>query len=208
MPALCWVGVQSCLTLCDPMDCSPPGSWVHGILQARILEWVAMPSSRDPSDPGIEPTSPMSPALQADSSPLALPGKPLQMPTQSKKLPYWSENCWFKIFTVIQVWWSQQMWRWLPLKRQYFILTNPKRRGTPHHGGTTQGNTRISQEWGHVGKSLYCSFHGRNNWRSKLGFAHLNNFRGPWGIRGVPTRLVPGPGVLRAEDSGQNVGAL
>ena len=34
--------VQSCLTLCDPMDCSPPGSSVHGILQARILEWVAM----------------------------------------------------------------------------------------------------------------------------------------------------------------------
>ena len=32
---------QSCLTLCDPMDCSPPGSSVHGILQARILEWVA-----------------------------------------------------------------------------------------------------------------------------------------------------------------------
>ena len=36
--------LQSCLTLCDPMDCSPPGSYVHGILQARILEWVAMPS--------------------------------------------------------------------------------------------------------------------------------------------------------------------
>ena len=37
--------LQSCLTLCDPMDCSPSGSSVHGILQARILEWVAMPSS-------------------------------------------------------------------------------------------------------------------------------------------------------------------
>ena len=34
---------QSCLTLCNPMDCSPPGSSVHGILQARILEWVAQP---------------------------------------------------------------------------------------------------------------------------------------------------------------------
>ena len=33
---------QSCPTLCDPMDCSPPGSSVHGILQARILEWVAV----------------------------------------------------------------------------------------------------------------------------------------------------------------------
>ena len=37
---------QSCPTLCDPMDCSPPGSSVHGILQARILEWVATPFSR------------------------------------------------------------------------------------------------------------------------------------------------------------------
>ena len=37
---------QSCLTLCAPMDCSPPGSPVHGILQARTLEWVAIPFSR------------------------------------------------------------------------------------------------------------------------------------------------------------------
>ena len=42
---------QSYLTLCDPMDCSPPGSSVHGILQARILEWVSMPSSRGSSWP-------------------------------------------------------------------------------------------------------------------------------------------------------------
>ena len=45
---LCLVA-QSCLTLWDPMDCSPPGSSVHGILQARILEWVAMLSSRGSS---------------------------------------------------------------------------------------------------------------------------------------------------------------
>ena len=38
--------LQSCLSLCDPMDCSPPNSPVHGILQAKILEWVAMPSSQ------------------------------------------------------------------------------------------------------------------------------------------------------------------
>ena len=42
---------QSCLTLCDPMDCSQPGSSVHGILQVRILEWVAMPSSSNSSPP-------------------------------------------------------------------------------------------------------------------------------------------------------------
>ena len=53
---------------CNYMDCSPPDSWVYGILQARLLEWVAMPSSRGFS--GIEPGSP---ALQADSEP---PRKP------------------------------------------------------------------------------------------------------------------------------------
>ena len=40
---------KSCPALCDPMDCSPPGSSVHEILQARILEWVVMPSSRGSS---------------------------------------------------------------------------------------------------------------------------------------------------------------
>ena len=41
--------VQSCLTLFDPGECSPPGSSVHGILQARTLEWVAIPFSRGSS---------------------------------------------------------------------------------------------------------------------------------------------------------------
>ena len=41
----------SCVWLCNPLDCNPPGSSVHGILQARILEWVAMPSSSDPFPP-------------------------------------------------------------------------------------------------------------------------------------------------------------
>ena len=51
---------QACLTLCNPMNCSPPGSSVYGTLQARILEWLALPSSRDLPDPGIEPMSPTS----------------------------------------------------------------------------------------------------------------------------------------------------
>ena len=41
----CVLVTQSCLILCNPINCSPPGSSVHGILQARILEWVAIPSS-------------------------------------------------------------------------------------------------------------------------------------------------------------------
>ena len=54
---------QSCLTLCDPMDCSPPGSSVQRILQARILEWVAMAPPGNLPNPRIEPASPTSPAL-------------------------------------------------------------------------------------------------------------------------------------------------
>ena len=54
--------VQLCPILCDSLDCSPPGFSVHWILQERILEWVAMPSSRDLPNPGIESMSLMSPA--------------------------------------------------------------------------------------------------------------------------------------------------
>ena len=54
----CWVS-KSCLTLCNPMDCSLPGSSLHGISQARILKWVAVSSPRNLFDPGMEPASPV-----------------------------------------------------------------------------------------------------------------------------------------------------
>ena len=66
---------SSCPTLCDPLDCSSPGSSVRGISQARILEWVAISLPGDLPDPGIEPTSPVSPAWQADSLPIESSGK-------------------------------------------------------------------------------------------------------------------------------------
>ena len=64
---------QSCPTLCNPMDYSPPGSSVHGILQAKILEGQPFPSLRDLPDPGVELRSP---ALQEDSLPSDPPWKP------------------------------------------------------------------------------------------------------------------------------------
>ena len=51
LACIIYLCAKSCLTLCDPMDCSPPGSSVQGILQARILEWVAISSSRGSSPP-------------------------------------------------------------------------------------------------------------------------------------------------------------
>ena len=60
------------------MDCSPPGSSVHGILQARILEWVAISFSRGSSGPGIKPTSLTSPALAGRFFTTVPPGKPAE----------------------------------------------------------------------------------------------------------------------------------
>ena len=66
------LAAQTSLTLCGSMDHRPPGSPVHGILQARILEWVGFPSPGDLPDPGIEPGSP---TLQVDPLPSKPPGK-------------------------------------------------------------------------------------------------------------------------------------
>ena len=65
--------------LCDPVDLSPSGSSVHGIIQARILEWVAMSSSGNLPDPGMETRSLESPASQADSLPAELLGSPMSI---------------------------------------------------------------------------------------------------------------------------------
>ena len=71
--------LQLCLTLCDPVDCSPPGFYVHGLLQERILEWVAMPSSRGSSQPRLGTlVSSIYLHRQVGSLPLAPPGKPIR----------------------------------------------------------------------------------------------------------------------------------
>ena len=67
---------QSCLTLCGHIDCSPPGSSVHGIFQARILEWVAIFCSRGSSQIRTEPASLVFPALVGGFFTSAPPGKP------------------------------------------------------------------------------------------------------------------------------------
>ena len=67
--------LQSCPTQCDPRDCKPPVSSVHGIIQARILEWVAVPSSGG-SSWHRDQTFFCLPFWEAQSLPLAPPGKP------------------------------------------------------------------------------------------------------------------------------------
>ena len=76
---------QSCLTLCDPVDCSPPGSSVHGILQARTLQWAAISFSR-----GVFPTTEFKAAAsEAGSSPPEPPGKPRPDPYDSLSFLLW-----------------------------------------------------------------------------------------------------------------------
>ena len=79
-PFRCCLHVKSlqwCLTLCDPMDCSPPGLSVYGILQTGILEWVAMPSSRGSSQPRDQTCVLHLLRWQSGSLPLVPAGKPL-----------------------------------------------------------------------------------------------------------------------------------
>ena len=71
----CAKSLQLCLTLCDPREESHPGSSVHGTLQARVLQWVAMPSSRGSSQPRGPTASLISLHWQVCSLPLAPPGQ-------------------------------------------------------------------------------------------------------------------------------------
>ena len=68
---------KSCPTLCDPIDCSPPGSSVHEISHARILEWLAISYSGGLPDPGIETMSLASPSLAGRFFTTVPRGKPL-----------------------------------------------------------------------------------------------------------------------------------
>ena len=90
----CWV-TQLCPTLCNSMDCSPPGSSLHGILQTRILGGVAIPFSRG-SSPGIEPRSPV---LQADSFTV----------WATREAPfYWRPTMWQDLCWTLTPWWKIQ----------------------------------------------------------------------------------------------------
>ena len=89
---------QSCPTLCDPVDSSPPGSSVHGILPAKILEWLAFPSPGDLPDPGIKPRSP---ALQADVLTSESPGKPI---LKWKSFKFWVLDLWKSYQTNFSTW--------------------------------------------------------------------------------------------------------
>ena len=98
--------LQSCPALRDPMGCSPPGFSVHGILQARKLEWVAISFSRGLPNSGIKPASP---TLQAESLPLS----------------HWVSTC--SIFTFL----SEEAWDWLRLTHMPWLPRGGERKTSP-----------------------------------------------------------------------------
>ena len=128
---VCVLPPQSCLTLGDPMDYSPPGCSIHEVFQARILEWVAISLSGDLPNLGIKPGSP---ALQANTLPSEPTGKPNLIKERLKdhntvKLSwvkyFYTKNVWKEtlkvVLTVIFGWW----WRvceWFLFLLHYFCV--------------------------------------------------------------------------------------
>ena len=99
---------QSCPTLCDPMDCSPPASSVHGILQATILRWLPCPPPGNLPNPEIKPRSS---ALQADSLPFELSGKPMEL-IESMKNTYIDHQIYFNLLFNFKLFGYLQSFRW------------------------------------------------------------------------------------------------
>ena len=107
--------LQSCPTLCNPMDCSPRGSSVPGILQARILGWVAMPSSKGSSRPRDWTHVSCSPTLRMDSLPTEPPGKSTYVNScwcMGKKVrTFWNFFSFFSVVHWIHECRTYQYWR-------------------------------------------------------------------------------------------------
>ena len=92
-----------CLTLCNPINCSPPGPSVHGILQARVWTGWPYPPPGDLSDSGMEPASPAAPALQVDSLLLSQQGNPCDAWMDNKKGALFRQEVCLKRTHVLEV---------------------------------------------------------------------------------------------------------
>ena len=117
--------LQSCPTLCNPMDCSLPGSSVHGISQARILEWVAMLSSRRSSWAKDRTCVCLLCLfhLQVDSLPLALPGKPstfLKCHRKERNKYLFIEACWHQALHEDTLY-SSTLWHFCPMESVFIF---------------------------------------------------------------------------------------
>ena len=116
---------QSSLTLCDPMECSSPGSSVHGILQARILEWVATLFSRESSQPSDQACASCISGIACGLFTTATPGKPPGWGTWTGEAESWhnqlrQRRCQQHIPVPEGYFWSslRKLTAWLPTPHQ------------------------------------------------------------------------------------------
>ena len=109
---LCAKSLQSCPTLWDPMDCSPPGSSVHGILQARILEWVAIPFSRGSSWSRDWNCISCGFCIVGRFFTAEPPGKPWYHTTQQLMGGSQVASCGYRMQSAVGVWLQLLMWEW------------------------------------------------------------------------------------------------
>ena len=141
---------QSCLTLCDPMDYSSPGSSAHGIFQTRILEWVASSFSRGSFWPRNW-TQVSCIGRQMDSSPLALPGK---LNTESNAIGAMRNNTLLYSIPCPKSIYSAQKWKiWtLNKARQVKGHKSSEDEGPLRAGGFKEGSMEELSPEGWMGK--------------------------------------------------------
>ena len=155
---VCAKSLQLCPTLCDLMECSLPGSSIHGILQARILEWVAMPSSRGSSWPRDWTCISCLPAWEVSSLPLAPLGKPWKCWPRTTDLPSGPELCifsfWELFLLLLGVFWNQKGEQWQAECCGLSVSLPTKFRSWSPNPYVAAFKNRVSEEvievkWGH-----------------------------------------------------------
>ena len=160
---------QLCLTLCDLMDCSPLGSSVHGIFQARILEWVAIPFSRGSSQLLNLPyeIEPQSPSLQADSLPSEPPGKPI-LTTKSHPQQWRKKQRPLIFWIILGEKRAFREWLWGFLEKANVTHSSTlawKIPWTEEPGGLQSvGSLRVGHDWA-SSLSLFTFLHWRRKWQ-------------------------------------------
>ena len=169
----CHSSTKSCPTLCNPMDYSPPDSSVHGISQARILEWVAISFFRGSSDPGIE-TQGSNPGLlrwQEDSLSLNHLGSPWISSRQSQSITLHLATIGWWDTTETAWWWDfwQDRDAKPPLPALDVVL-----RG--HDDGALATTVQTPTCWGQQGSKVGSQWLLGTAELMTLGYLHLHSF--------------------------------
>ena len=160
----CAKSLQSCPTLCDPMDCNTSGSSVLGILQARVVEWVAIPSSRGSSWPSDQTRISYVSCIYRQ---VLYHECHLGSPSICYTKYYILYDFWGSLLPKKSIWIEDlrytkaKKWEDNCQQKGRLLLTVPKRKGHARPHGAAPGPIKKQREGEFVGKCLYCGFYGR-----------------------------------------------